>query len=833
MLTELMSDRSPGMDADHAGSEGDDDPSRDAEVPGLHTHLIEAVEEGIFAADVDGRIVYANEAMTDLLGCPVADLPERRLSAIFPELPEQYRDVFDGFAAADDRPGEESPIEVRIRDVDGTDHRVSMSLTTEECGGQTLRIGVLRDISERNERTQQLERYETIMEAVDDGIYILDSNFEILEVNEAVASMTGYSREELVGSHASLLGSEDILEDAAELSRELLRSDRDAASIRADIRTADGDSLPIETRFSLYPFDDGRYGQVGVIRDVTERKRFEETLTALNRSTRDLLGVTSEAEICRLVADTATEVLDLAAATVYLFDPADHVLSPVAVSNGEDGSDVDTPEIPPGEGMAWNAFVENRTIEVESSDRSDVVRPINRRLYLPLGDRGLFVAGITDDAVDEEMRTVLDLLVANTKAALDRAEGKAELREREQELAEQNRRLRRLDRLNEIIRDIDAAVVEADTFDAIGQDVCDRLIASEWFDFAWIGDRDLSTDEISPERWSGSARGYLDEVSLSLEEPAGEPTVRAMEGGELTHVSNVGDDLGAGDWRKAALSRGFRSIVSVPLQYGDLTYGVLSAYGSRPAATDEMIRTVLEELGETVANAMNAVEAKQSLLTDSGIELTLRFAGSKGVLSRLGRTFSNRVRIESVVSRTDGALRVYLTAPELSEERVRSFVEESVSVREMRTVAERESASVFEAEIVGDSVASTLVAQGAAIESVTVDGGGMTVAVDLPPDANVRSFVEGVKAKYPNVELIGRKRNEQPVQTRPGFRATVEERLSDRQQEIAQIAYHSGYFEWPRERTGVEIAESLDIAQPTFSRHLRVAERKLLALLFG
>ncbi|MFB9806395.1 helix-turn-helix domain-containing protein [Haladaptatus pallidirubidus] len=45
-------------------------------------------------------------------------------------------------------------------------------------------------------------------------------------------------------------------------------------------------------------------------------------------------------------------------------------------------------------------------------------------------------------------------------------------------------------------------------------------------------------------------------------------------------------------------------------------------------------------------------------------------------------------------------------------------------------------------------------------------------------------------------------------------------------------AYRSGYFDWPRESTGEQLAESLDIAAPTLHKHLRLAERKLLSTIF-
>ncbi|WP_255518506.1 helix-turn-helix domain-containing protein [Haloarcula sp. CBA1131] len=46
-------------------------------------------------------------------------------------------------------------------------------------------------------------------------------------------------------------------------------------------------------------------------------------------------------------------------------------------------------------------------------------------------------------------------------------------------------------------------------------------------------------------------------------------------------------------------------------------------------------------------------------------------------------------------------------------------------------------------------------------------------------------------------------------------------------------AFYSGFYQSPRDKTGQEIADTLDISQPTFSHHLRVAVRKLLEQLFS
>jgi len=57
------------------------------------------------------------------------------------------------------------------------------------------------------------------------------------------------------------------------------------------------------------------------------------------------------------------------------------------------------------------------------------------------------------------------------------------------------------------------------------------------------------------------------------------------------------------------------------------------------------------------------------------------------------------------------------------------------------------------------------------------------------------------------------------------------EDLTDRQRTVVKTAYYAGYFEWPRDSSGEEIAESLDIAPATFSQHLRTAENRIFGAL--
>ncbi|WP_267905122.1 helix-turn-helix domain-containing protein [Halorussus halophilus] len=56
----------------------------------------------------------------------------------------------------------------------------------------------------------------------------------------------------------------------------------------------------------------------------------------------------------------------------------------------------------------------------------------------------------------------------------------------------------------------------------------------------------------------------------------------------------------------------------------------------------------------------------------------------------------------------------------------------------------------------------------------------------------------------------------------------MESELTERQRSAMETAYYAGFFEWPRDSSGEDVADVLDVSAPTFHQHLRVGERKLL-----
>lgn len=163
---------------------------------------------------------------------------------------------------------------------------------------------------------------------------------------------------------------------------------------------------------------------------------------------------------------------------------------------------------------------------------------------------------------------------------------------------------------------------------------------------------------------------------------------------------------------------------------------------------------------------------------------------------------------------------------------VRSFLEDEPAVIDATHVGNTGEGELFDVHLSGGALPVRIAQLGGEPRRIEQCAGGTLVVVDVPNDADIREFIDGLSAAHPGADLRSRRDRERPVETRSSFRSVLEDRLTPRQREALRTAYLAGYFEWPRERTSAEVASLLGVSQPTFNRHLRFAERTLLTLLY-
>ncbi|MFC4541112.1 bacterio-opsin activator domain-containing protein [Halosolutus amylolyticus] len=561
-------------------------------------------------------------------------------------------------------------------------------------------------------------------------------------------------------------------------------------------------------------------------------RRYERTLTTLHETTRDLMRAETKDEIYQSAVDTAGDILDVAVAAAYAFEPTDGVLAHAA-SMRESRELVD-PEMTfeRGEGLVWEVFSEGESAYYEDVQRTGVERAqtLSRsELIAPLGTHGVLVAGTEDvDGFDETMTELLHILAANTEAALDRAEREQLLREHDRTLTAQNEELTRLNHTNEIVREINHGVAQASTRDEIERRVCDRLADTDRYLFAWIATND--DDPPTPTAWAGVDAAYVDRIRDDGECAPEVGLVKETLATEQVQV--VRNVLEADDWsprRKDALTYGYQTVLSVPLVDDERRYGALLVHVPGVDAITDSEREVLGELGETIGHAIRSVEQTRAMLTDSRVELELTSYDERLLVNRLSERISGPITLEGVIDRADDEVVVFVSVPSTAE--LGPVMAEWASVETLSAVSEGEDETLFELTLSSTPFLDVLRTYDVQLREATAEDGTTTLVLEVPQHVETRSLIEGFQNSYPDTELDARRETTGTRSARQ-LDTYLEERLTDKQFEALQAAHYSGFFEWPRESTGEDLADALDVSPPTYHYHLRAAERKLVTLAF-
>nr|WP_304449846.1 bacterio-opsin activator domain-containing protein [Halomarina sp. PSRA2] len=785
--------------------------------------------------DADGTVVRVNETardqvsgtVEDVVGEPFWALPwwahDDAVRADVQRVVETARRGRFGHAVVPRSSFEEPAdvVELSARPVhDGFGDLVSVVVEGVDI---TERVTLERDLR----RSEELHR--VTLNNMTDTILMTDESGEYTYVCPNVHFIFGYTAEEIRRRRPvdDLLG-EDLFDRDELAAKGVLKNIECTATDKA------GREHTLLVNVREVSIQDGTL--LYSCRDITKRKQREEALATLHRTARDVLYAETPYGIAQHIVDDAAGVVHLDASAVYLFDADENELRPVAQSAAMRALHGPLPTVRADDpGLVSDSFLNDEPLffdDVHDSERLDNrATDLRSVAYIPLGDHGVFVVGSAAvGRFDPVSRELADLLAATGEAALDRVRREGRLRRQERQLQRRNAELTALNRINEIIREIDQALVAAETRAEIDHAVCERLTDDDRFSFAWIGVLDTANDVVEPRSWAGEERGYLDARSFTVAASAVEPAGRTAATHAVTTVDNVAERLRQEPWRTDALSRDFLSIVSVPLAYDEFTYGVLTVYADTQGAFDDTTRDVVVELGETIASATSAIERKNALLTTSVTRVEFGVDDPSFVLTRLARDAECRLTYRGGVQQTERGSDVFVTVDGAPVEAVREAASALVAIERVQPISSDASGGVVRLRIAQPFLALELADHGAVLQRVVAEDTGTTLRIDVPESVDVRHITQLVSNSVDGVELRS-KRTLDRSSTRDLYSRFLEQ-VTDRQLEVLQTAYYSGFFESPRDSTGEDVAAALDISPAAFYRHARTVQRKLFSTLF-
>ncbi len=451
------------------------------------------------------------------------------------------------------------------------------------------------------------------------------------------------------------------------------------------------------------------------------------------------------------------------------------------------------------------------------------------------GDTVLVGHTAAADTAVEYLQDAILILARNAESALTRLEQAALLDERKRELERQRDELSSLRQTNEVIRSVNRAITSVSSQREIERLVCERLVGTDRYDYAWIGEYDLETEQVTPRAKAGLGANVTVDSTVSLADRFSAETLEtvvehrqvAVETPEaadladtsLRYVTNSGSDAETGT---AGL---------VPIVHNNVLYDVLVVYAEEHTSIGHRERDVLAELGETIGYALRTAEQRRALVGDATTEVVFEIGSPTEPLIDLSAVAECTVSIESLSTRSDGRLRQFILVEDADSEAFREYAD-SVHIDEPTILVERDDCFVATLTTDGSPVIDCVAEQGVSLSAFSATEGRGTISMTVPKTTDIRTLAEQFDTAFSWAELRAKRQLDSAADTPQGFRQQLESALTDRQHETLQAAYHAGFFAWPRDNTGEDIADRLGVSGPTFLQHLRAGERKLLEALF-
>jgi PAS domain S-box-containing protein len=243
--------------------------------------LIEASADALFAIAPDGTIIDVNEEATRVTGFSRKHLVNSRFADYFTE-PERAR------AGVQQTLKEGRVLFYELTLITRYGRRITVSFNAGVFGDAAGKpLGILagaRDITAQKALEQQLRSQQlytrSLIESNIDALMTTDPLGVITDVNQQMIELTGRTREELVGAPFKTFFTDPM---RAEEGIKLVLREGKVTNYELTARAKDGRETVVSYNAATFYDQDGKLqGVFAAARDVTERKRFEQTLQEKN-----------------------------------------------------------------------------------------------------------------------------------------------------------------------------------------------------------------------------------------------------------------------------------------------------------------------------------------------------------------------------------------------------------------------------------------------------------------------------------------------------------------------------------------------------------------------
>jgi diguanylate cyclase (GGDEF)-like protein/PAS domain S-box-containing protein len=245
----------------------------------LYKTLVDNCRDGVFLAQ-DGRMLFANKALADMLGYPLEQLPRNYMEFI---APESFAAQMERCTERDSGSSEMFESEVMMLRADGSPRLMHVTSVAVDYEGRIASTGTIHDITDlrrRHEATSAAEhKYRSLFRNAVTGMFQSHPDGRLLEANDAIARMLGYA--DATDIIARVRHMDQIYarpEDRAAMIAKLVADGR-VVDFVFPARHVNGSEVLVDLNAQVVRDEDGRVQYIeGSAQDITARRLAEDAL---------------------------------------------------------------------------------------------------------------------------------------------------------------------------------------------------------------------------------------------------------------------------------------------------------------------------------------------------------------------------------------------------------------------------------------------------------------------------------------------------------------------------------------------------------------------------
>ncbi|WP_408960357.1 bacterio-opsin activator domain-containing protein [Natrinema sp. 74] len=222
-------------------------------------------------------------------------------------------------------------------------------------------------------------------------------------------------------------------------------------------------------------------------------------------------------------------------------------------------------------------------------------------------------------------------------------------------------------------------------------------------------------------------------------------------------------------------------------------------------------------------------------LEETVVEVEFEVTDPQYPLVALSAETGCEATLVQLLPRSDGEYTVFQRIIGAPPERILEFAR-GYDDFEARVVSATDESAIVEFRIGSDGefFTTNLTDAGAIPTQLESADGVAHIVAEIPSTYSASDVISHFQDAYPSMTVLARRQRAYPVSLfqRQDLRDAITRLLTPRQHEALMLAFANGYYDWPRDHSGEELAAELGVSYATFSEHLRKAEHKLLSLIF-